>query len=102
MLRARGFRARHEQRAGAGPARPERPVPADPVIAWNQFLLDLQATPGDQPASVHPTYDLAMVHTAIHDAVVSIDHSDRRYLVGVRPEQGASAAAAADAAAHDV
>ena len=77
-------------------------VPADPVIAWNQFLLDLQATPGDQPATVHPTYDLAMVHTAIHDAVVSIDHSDRRYLVGIRPEQGASAAAAADAAAHDV
>ena len=77
-------------------------VPADPVIAWNQFLLDLQATPGDQPATVHPTYDLAMVHTAIHDAVVSIDHSDRRYLVGVRPQQGASAAAAADAAAHDV
>jgi hypothetical protein len=80
---------------------PSAPVVGDPVLAWNQFLLNLQATPGDQPATVHPTYELAMVHTAIHDAVVSIDHSDRRYLVGVRPQRGASAAAAADAAAHD-
>ena len=25
---------------------------SDPVVAWNQFLLGIQATPGDQPATV--------------------------------------------------
>jgi hypothetical protein len=63
----------------------------DPVIQWNQFLLGIQATTGDQPATVHPTYELAIMHAAIYDAVVSIDHSRRN----------ASPAAAADAAAHD-
>jgi hypothetical protein len=102
LLRPRGGGARREQRARRR-RRPDRTRPSWAIRswAWNQFLLDLQATPGDQPATVHPTYELAMVHTAIHDAVVSIDHSDRRYLVGVRAEQGASVAAAADAAAHD-
>jgi hypothetical protein len=73
----------------------------DPVIQWNRFLLNVQATPGDQPATVHPTYELAMLHAAIHDAVVTIDHSGLRYLTRVHSVQGASAAAAADAAAHD-
>jgi len=74
---------------------------ADPVIQWNRFLLNVQATPGDQPATVHPTYELAMLHAAIHDAVVTIDHSGLRYLTRVHAVQGASVAAAADAAAHD-
>ena len=73
----------------------------DPVIQWNRFLLNVQATPGDQPATVHPTYELAMLHAAIHDAVVTIDHSGLRYLTRVHSVQGASVAAAADAAAHD-
>jgi hypothetical protein len=74
---------------------------ADPVIQWNRFLLNVQKTPGDQPATVHPTYELAMLHAAIHDAVVTIDHSGLRYLTHVHAVQGASVAAAADAAAHD-
>jgi hypothetical protein len=61
-----------------------------PVIDWNRFLLTLQATPGVQPATVHPTYELAVVHSAIHDAVVSAER-----LHAASPE------AAADAAAHD-
>ena len=73
----------------------------DPVIQWNRFLLNVQATPGDQPATVHPTYELAMLHAAIHDAVITIDHSGLRYLPRVHSVQGASVAAAADAAAHD-
>ena len=43
-----------------------------------------------------------MVHAAITTRSCRSTTATRRYLVGVRPEQGASAAAAADAAAHDV
>jgi hypothetical protein len=74
---------------------------ADPVVEWNQFLLGIQATPGDQPATVHPTYELAIAHAAIYDAVVSIDHRGTPYLTTVHGPRSASAAAAADAAAHD-
>src|SRR4051794_41726843 len=73
----------------------------DPVVEWNQFLLGLQATTGDQPATVHPTYELALMHAAIDDAVVSIDHSSTPYLTTVHGPQTASLTAAADAAAHD-
>src|SRR4051794_21174182 len=72
-----------------------------PVIEWNRFLLGVQATAGAQPATVQPTYELAMLHAAIHDAVVTIEHSGPRYLTHVHASQGASLAAAADAAAHD-
>ena len=87
----------------AAPARAENAAPAsvDPVIQWNRFLLNVQATPGDQPATVHPTYELAMMHAAIHDAVVTIDHNGPRYLIRVHSVPEASIAAAADAAAHD-
>ena len=95
-----GPRAATRAAAPRRPGRPPAPA-ADPVIAWNQFLLDLQATPGDQPATVHPTYELAIMHAAIYDAVVSIDHSAAPYLADVPSRAGASAAAAADAAAHD-
>jgi len=77
------------------------PAAVDPVIQWNRFLLNLQSTPGAQPATVHPTYELAMLHAAIHDAVVSIDHSGLRYLTRVHSVRRASVAAAANAAAHD-
>src|SRR3954470_15089041 len=73
----------------------------DPVLAWNGFLLDLQATPGVQPATVHPTYELAILHAAIDDAVVSIDHGSAPYLTSVHGARHASLAAAADAAARD-
>jgi hypothetical protein len=59
---------------------------ASPVVDWNRFLLGLQATTGVQPATVHPTYELAVVHTAIRDAVAA---------------PSGSREAAADAAAHD-
>jgi hypothetical protein len=59
---------------------------ASPVVDWNRLLLGLQATPGVQPATVHPTYELAVVHQAMYDAV------------GTRSD---SREAAADAAAHD-
>src|SRR3954449_12610292 len=56
---------------------------ADPVVAWNRFVLDLQATPGVQSATIHPTYELAIVHAAIYDAVVSIDRSAAPYFIQV-------------------
>jgi PAP2 superfamily len=59
-----------------------------PVVDWNHFLLGLQAAAGVQPATVHPTYELAVVHQAILGAVDST-------------HRGASRDAAADAAAHD-
>jgi PAP2 superfamily len=71
------------------------------VIRWNRFLLDLQATPGDQPSTVHPTYNLALMHAAIYDAIVSIDRSASPYLTTVHGPHSASLSAAADAAAHD-
>ena len=73
----------------------------DLVVEWNQFLLGIQATAGNQPATVHPTYDLAIMHAAIYDAVVSIDHSANPYLTNVDGPRRASLAAAADTAAHD-
>src|SRR5205823_2887836 len=56
----------------------------------------------DQPATVHPTYELALMHAAIYDAVVSIDRSAAPYLVQVHAPRSASTASAADAAAHDM
>jgi hypothetical protein len=74
----------------------------DLVIRWNRFLLGIQATPGDQPSTVHPTYDLAVMHAAIYDAVVSIDRSATPYVTHIHGPHRASLAGAADAAAHDV
>ena len=83
------------RRSAAPRRRPRRgPQPSppvlNPVMQWNQFLLDLQATPGAQPATVHPTYDLAIVHTAIYDAAVSIDHAAPPYLVRARAGRGSA------------
>jgi hypothetical protein len=84
----------------ATPAPAPNPSP-DAVVEWNQFLLGIQATPGNQPATVHPTYELAIMHAAIYDAVVSIDRSATPYVAAVHAPRSASLAAAADAAAHD-
>ena len=80
---------------------PASSPPPEPVIQWNQFLLGIQATAGDQPATVHATYELAIMHAAIYDAVVSIDHSGTPYRTTVHGPRQASVAAAADSAAHD-
>ena len=87
--------------SSAAPRAPMSTAPADPVVEWNRFVLDLQAAPGNQPATVHPTYELAIVHAAISDAVVAVDRGPRPYLAHVRGARRASRAAAADAAAHE-
>src|SRR6266566_4979574 len=48
------------------------------VVAWNQELLHIVQTPGDQPANIHPTRSFAIMHAAIYDAVVSITRDDPR------------------------
>jgi membrane-associated phospholipid phosphatase len=60
------------------------------IVRWNQELLRILRTPGQQPATVHATRTFAMVHLAIHEAVA---HSSRFH--GEQP-------AAAAQAAHDV
>jgi len=57
------------RQARAAQAAPPAATTANPVVQWNRILLGIQATPGAQPATVHPTYGLALMHTAIYDAV---------------------------------
>ncbi|MBV9265531.1 MAG: vanadium-dependent haloperoxidase [Acidobacteriaceae bacterium] len=75
----------------------------NPVIQWNQVLLQLLRTPGVQPATIHPTRNMALLHTAIYEAVNSIDGSHEPYSASIPVlVAGASADAAADAAAFGV
>ena len=72
------------------------------IVDWNQELLTIQKTPGAQPATVHPTRNLAILHAAMFDAVASITHRDRPYLFDIDASPTARPDAAADQAAHDV
>ena len=92
--------------AGFGLATPQRaeaaaPPTVDPVIEWNRTLLQLIRTPGVQPATVHPTRNLAIMHLAIYDAVDAIERIGAPYAKGIAAGKHASAVAAADQAAHD-
>jgi PAP2 superfamily len=71
------------------------------VVDWTKELLQLQATPGVQPATVHPTRSFAITDAAIYDAVVSITHDDRPYRFAVPAPRMARPDAAAAQAAHD-
>src|SRR5215471_1813563 len=74
-----------------------------PVVQWNRDLLSLLRTPGAQPATVHPTRTMAILQTAIYDAVNSIDknHAPYKVLLPGAPVD-ASPDAAAAAAGHEV
>lgn len=95
--------------AGAG-GRSARPAATDPfapgtggpVVDWNKTLISILLTPGAQPATIHPTRSFAILQAAEYDAVVSITKVGRPYLFRVPVTGPASAAAAADQAAHDV
>src|SRR3954471_1003814 len=88
------------------PQRPCRPggesldgacrLSADVVVQWNQAVL--AAIRADKPALGFLTRDLAIVQTAIYDAVNSIDRTSGAFLVQENAPAGASAVAAADAA----
>jgi hypothetical protein len=66
------------------------------VIQWNQAVL--AAIRADKPAIGPATRDLAIVQTAIYDAVVAIDHTSRPFLVHAHARGNTSPVAAADAA----
>lgn len=72
------------------------------VIAWNKTLLRIVRTPGAHPATVHPTRSFAILHAAIHNAVVATTRTGKPYLFAVDTEWDASPIAAAAQAAHDV
>jgi len=71
----------------------------DQVIQWNRTLLQILQTPGAQPATIHPTRTMAIVHLAIYDAVNAIRGGQVPYLV-LHARRSASPEAAAAAAAH--
>ena len=77
--------------------------PVNPVVQWNRTLLAIIRTPKAQPAAIHPTRSLAIMHAAIYDAVNAIEKSHTPYVVRL-PDASPSASqdAAAAAAAHDV
>jgi hypothetical protein len=73
----------------------------DQVVQWNRILLGILRTPGAQPATVHPTRSMALLHAAVYDAVNAIVKTHADYLVHLNAPRHASVAAAAAQAAHD-
>src|SRR5262245_52663265 len=73
--------------AGVAPARAATEPGAQAVVAWNQTLLGLLRTPGVQPATIHPTRSMAMMHLAMLDAAgvhrARHAHGTRRAAVAV-------------------
>jgi hypothetical protein len=74
----------------------------DQVVQWNRILLGILRTPGAQPATVHATRSMAIMHAAVYDAVNAIVKTHADYLVHLKAPRRASVAAAAAQAAHDV
>jgi hypothetical protein len=70
------------------------------VLDWNRELLRIVRTPGAQPATVHATRSFAMLHAAVHDAVVSV-LGGKPYRFAF-PAHGASPVAAVAYAGHDL
>src|SRR3954447_21686062 len=69
---------------------------ADVVVQWNQAVLT--AIRNDKPVLGPLTRDLAIVQSAIYDAVNAVDHSSTPFLVSTNAPADASPVAAADAA----
>src|SRR5438034_10896533 len=72
------------------------------VIVWNRILLGILRTPGAQPATIHPTRSMAILHAAVYDAVNAIAKTNAPYVVDLSAPRHASEPAAAAAAAHAV
>jgi membrane-associated phospholipid phosphatase len=95
----------YQRATGGGAAAAAAPAPPASgviVVDWNKELLRIIGTKA-QPATVHPTRSLAMMHAAMYDAVVSITHSNAPYLFARRlnAPAGTRADAAAAEAGHD-
>jgi hypothetical protein len=68
----------------------------DVVLQWNQAVL--QAIRNDKPTIGFETRDLAIVHSAIYDAVNGIDHTSSVFHVAVNAPADASPVAEAGTA----
>lgn len=87
--------------------------PENVIFQWNRVLQETISIPGQHPPTIFPVRSFAMMHTAIFDAVNSIDGSYTPYLTdasavsqpfipGILQKRQASPEAAAAKAAHDV
>jgi membrane-associated phospholipid phosphatase len=83
-------------------AAPTDATSLDPVIQWNRVLLGILNTPGAQPATIHATRNLAILHAAIYDAVDSIERKSAPYIVSIKSPRRADPVAAASAAGYTV
>ena len=72
------------------------------IVQWNRVLMETILTPGQHPATIMPVRSYAIMHTAMFDAVNSIEGSHTPYLTDVPGSQNASVQAAAAQAARDV
>lgn len=75
-------------------------LPADVIIDWNNVLQEAIRVDAMNP--LRSTRALAMTHTAMFDAVNSIDDTHFPYLVNLNVPSTTSREAAAAQAAHDV
>jgi hypothetical protein len=75
---------------------------AELVIQWNRMLVDTLRTPGLHPATIRVERSYAMLHVAMFDAANSVEREYTPFRVEVAASSGASPAAAAAQAAHDV
>jgi len=94
--------ARPTRSTNAPPATAAPATSPDQVIQWNRILLGILRTPGAQPATIHPTRSMAILHAAVYDAVNAIAKTNAPYLVDLGAPRHASEPAAAAAAAHAV
>lgn len=75
----------------------------DVVLQWNSVMLDaLRVGDPAMPGPCWATRNMAMVHTAVFDAVNSVDRIYHPYKINLVAPAGASKEAAAAQAAHDV
>jgi hypothetical protein len=74
--------------------------PADVVLYWNEAALNAIKTERTPPPLA--ARNLAILHTAIYDAVNALDGRHRPYRFTIRPEGAVSPEAAAAVAAHRV
>src|SRR5437773_12225537 len=65
----------------------------DQVIQWNRTLLQILQTPSAQPATIHPTRSMAIVHLALYDAVNAIRRGHPPYLAVHAPRNASPQAA---------
>ncbi len=79
-----------------------QPPEGDVVLQWNRVVFGTIDLPGVHPPTVFSGRTTAMVHTAMYDAVNSIEGSHTPYLIDVPGHTNASPEAAAAKAARDV